>query len=122
MLSVNLSVNELINIYNILHNCNLCLRPEAQIGLGPPFLLYLHQRVDTLSFAGTRWTQSHHAVAYSLCLEQLNELEDPGRPVDELGLVRLLLDLSLHLRVAFVIIKVTLLINHYNKNKLANYF
>jgi len=49
----------------------------------------LHQHVDALGLSGATRAQGHHAVPDSLGLEQLNQLEDPGRVEDQTGLVNL---------------------------------
>ena len=33
-----------------------------------------HQQIDTFCFTSTAWTESHHAMPYTLCLKKLNYL------------------------------------------------
>ena len=45
--------------------------------------------LNALGFAGAAGSESHHAVAHELGLIELDELEDPGRVVDQPHLLHL---------------------------------
>ena len=52
--------------------------------MGPAALRHgFHQHMNAARFAGARRPQRHHAVTHVLRLEQLDQLEDPGRVVDQ---------------------------------------
>ena len=62
-----------------------------------------HENVDTLCLPSTAWPKHHHSMTHTLCLKQLDELEGPGGMVDEAGLLHLVVNGCLDLRIASLV-------------------
>lgn len=64
--------------------CSNSLGVHAHLLMGCTTVCHgLHQCVNAACFSSSRWAQGHHAMAHTLCLIQLNQLQHPWGMVDQ---------------------------------------